>query len=204
MMIDKAAAARAIEDFLRALGHEPAGDLAGTGDRVAEAWADDLLQGYAVDPAAVLRAAAVPLSEDSASGPPNIVVLRDIAVTTMCPHHLLPAFGVGLVAYLPGTKLAGIGALAQILDAYARRLTLQETIGAEVAGLLVRELGARGALCKLSLTHMCLIARGERRAGAVVETLAASGSFASQGPDRDLVFAALGVGDRGASHKGAQ
>ncbi len=103
----------------------------------------------------------------------------------------------GLVA-LSRDRIAGIGTLAHVVDALSRRLTLQERIGADVVALLARELGARGSLCRLSLTHACLIARGERKAGAVVETIAVSGTFAHASPDRDLAFAALarlGSGD---------
>jgi len=189
-MVDRKAAARAIEDFLRALGHLPEGDLEGTGERVADAWADDLLEGESIDAGAVLREGAI---EVGAFGG-GLVVVRDLAITTMCPHHLLPAQGLGLIAYLPGDRLAGIGTLAHVLDALSRRLTLQERIGAELVALLARELGARGALCKLALTHSCLVARGERKAGAVVETLAVSGTFAHASPDRDLAFAALARG----------
>lgn len=189
-MVDRRAAARAIEDFLRALGHEPEGDLEGTGERVADAWADDLLEGESIDAAAVLREGSI----DVGAGASGIVVVRDIAVTTMCPHHLLPAHGTGLVAYLPSRRVAGIGTVAHVVDALSRRLTLQERIGAGVVELLVGELGARGALCRLALTHACLVARGERKAGAVVETLAVAGSFAEATADRDLVFAALGRG----------
>lgn len=195
-MVDRRAAARAIEDFLRALGHVPEGDLEGTGERVAEAWANDLLQGESIDAAAVLRQGSMDVGAGhERSG--ALIVVRDLAVTTMCPHHLLPAQGTGLIAYLPGDRLAGIGTLAHVLDALARRLTLQERIGAGVVALLAKELGARGALCRLALTHSCLVARGERKAGAVVETVAVSGTFAHASPDRDLVFAALGrIGDR--------
>jgi GTP cyclohydrolase I len=186
-MVDRRAAARAIEDFVRALGYVPEGDLEGTGERVADAWADDLLEGASIDAAAVLREGSMEAVAGS-----GLVVVRDLAVTTMCPHHLLPAFGTGLLAYLPGHRLAGIGTLAHVVDALSRRLTLQERIGADVVALLVSELGARGALCKLALTHTCLVARGERKAGAVVETIAVSGTFAHPSPDRDLAFAAIG------------
>jgi GTP cyclohydrolase I len=189
-MVDRRAAARAIDDFLRALGHAPEGDLAGTGERVADAWADDLLEGDAIDAAAVLREGSIPIDAEGA----GLVVLRDLAVATMCPHHLLPAHGSALVAYLPGDRVAGIGTIAHVVDAFSRRLTLQERIGADVTAILVRELGARGALCRLALTHTCLIARGERKAGAIVETIAVAGTFALPTPDRDLAFAALGRG----------
>src|SRR4051812_13341812 len=120
--MDRAAASRAIEDFLRALGHEIVGDLEGTGERVADAWADDLLEGESIDAAAVLREGSL----DLGMGEHGLVVIRDLAVTTMCPHHLLPAHGIGVVAYLPGEKVAGIGTVAHVLDALSRRLTLQE------------------------------------------------------------------------------
>ncbi len=189
-MVDRRAAARAIEDFLRALGHPIEGDLEGTGERVADAWADDLLEGESIDAGAVLREGSI----DVGAVGGGLVVVRDLAVTTMCPHHLLPAHGSGLIAYLPGDRLAGIGTLAHVLDALSRRLTLQERIGAALVDLLARELGARGALCRLALTHSCLIARGERKSGSVVETLAVSGTFAHASPDRDLAFAALARG----------
>ena len=186
-MVDRDAAARAVESFLRALGHEITGDLASTGERVADAWADDLLEGESIDAAAVLREGSLDVDPTGA----GVVLLRDLAVTTMCPHHLLPAHGTATVAYLPGARVAGIGTIAHVVDALSRRLTLQERIGADVVDLLLRELDARGALCRLVLTHSCLIARGERKAGALVETLAVGGTFARPTPDRDLAFAAL-------------
>jgi GTP cyclohydrolase I len=189
-MIDRKAAAKAIEDFLRALGHEIAGELAGTGERVADAWADDLLEGESIDAAAVLREGSMEMGDRER----GLVVVRDLAVTTMCPHHLLPAYGVGLVAYQPGRRIAGVGTVAHVLDALSRRLTLQEQIGETVADLLTHELGARGALCRLSLTHTCLVARGERKSGSLVETIATAGTFAEPSSDRDLAFAALSAG----------
>ena len=89
--------------------------------------ADDLLEGASIDAAAVLREGSL---EVPAGG--GLVVVRDLAVTTMCPHHLLPAFGTGLVAYVPSHRVAGIGTLAHVVDALSRRLTLQERIGADV------------------------------------------------------------------------
>ena len=124
----------------------------------------------------------------------GLVVVRELAVTTVCPHHLMPGHGLALVAYLPDRRIAGIGTIAHVVDVLARRLTLQERIGAQVAELLVSELGARGALCKLSLTHTCLIARGERKAGTIVDTIAVAGTFAEPSADRDLAFAALARG----------
>jgi GTP cyclohydrolase I len=110
----------------------------------------------------------------------------------MCPHHLLPARGTATVLYQPGERIAGIGTVARLVDAFAHRLALQETIGANVASALVDHLGARGAACKLALTHACLASRGERQTAATVETLAFAGSFDRAGPDRDLAVTTLG------------
>jgi GTP cyclohydrolase I len=156
---------------------------------VADAWADDLLEGEAIDASALLREGSFAIDAADA----GLVVLRELAVTTMCPHHLLPAYGTALVAYLPGRHIAGIGTIARVVDVLSHRLALQEQIGANVAALLVHELNARGALCRLALTHSCLIARGERKHGALVETLNVAGTFAESSMDRELAFAALGA-----------
>ncbi len=96
--------------------------------------------------------------------------------------------------YLPGPRLTGLGTLARLVDAFAHRLILQETIGVSVAGALVQHLSVRGAACRLSLTHSCLASRGQRQEAAVVETIAFAGTFAEPGPDRDLALAALSGG----------
>ncbi len=187
MPVDKAEAAEAIARFLVALGLDPGSDpeLAGTPARVAEAWANDLVDGYDVDVAALLE------RESSPAAGAGLVSVRDLAVSTICPHHLLPARGTGTVLYLPGARVAGVGTLARVLDAFAHRLTLQETITASVARALVQHLGARGAACTLSLSHDCLSSRGERKVAAVVDTIAWAGTFEQPGPDRDLALAAL-------------
>jgi GTP cyclohydrolase IA len=182
------AAARAIDEFLRALGHEPTGELAETGKLVAAAWCDELLRGYALDPAALLREGSLPAG--SARG---LVLLRGLDAATMCPHHLLPSHGSADVAYLPGDRVAGFGAIARALEACTRRLVLQEQAGQSLADLLVSELGARGALVRLTLAHTCLALRGAEHPTSRVDTIALAGSCAAPGADRDAAFAALGA-----------
>ncbi len=115
------------------------GDLAGTGERVADAWADDLIEGEAIDAAAVLREGAMETSPFER----GLVVARELAVTTMCRTTCCRGTAPAPSSYLPGARVAGIGTLAHVLDALARRLTLQERIGGQLVELLVRELGAR-------------------------------------------------------------
>lgn len=181
---DRARAAAAIDEFLRALGHEPTADddLRETGVRVAEAWLEDLLEGERIDVAELLTRESFACG-DEASG---VVVLRDVEVATMCPHHLMPAMGTALIAYAPGARVAGLGTLTRVLDAYARRMTLQERIGQQVVTALMTHLGASGAACVLRLRHACLSARGPRRA-AQIETVASAGVMAPGGAMYGLV-----------------
>src|SRR5437868_1452466 len=160
MAVDRTQAEKAIHAFLVALGRDPDADdeLRDTPARVAAAWAEDLIDGYDVDVGAMLLSESSPAA--SAAG---LVAVRDLSVATICPHHLLPGRGTGTVLYLPGSRLTGLGTLARLVDAYAHRLALQETIASAVAGALVQHLGARGAACKLSLSHSCLASRGERQ-----------------------------------------
>jgi GTP cyclohydrolase I len=184
---DRPAAARAIEDFLRAIGRDPKSDpnLAGTGARVADAYIDELCDGYGIDVPSLL-------SENAIAGGTDVISVRDIAVATMCPHHLLPGEGRATVAFSPGGLLVGIGAIGKVVDAFAHRLTLQETIGEEVASALVTHLRAKWAGCRLTMSHACLCARGERRHGAVVESVALRGNLSEA--ERALAYRALGVG----------
>jgi GTP cyclohydrolase I len=190
MAVDRAAAARAIRDFLLALGFDPRehADLAQTPERVAEAYTDDLLRGQGVDLRALLQNGSCEAPAGTKSGP---VAVTHIAVATVCPHHLLPALGSAHVVYLPGNALLGIGTITALVDACARRLTLQEAIGQRVVAALVEHAGARGAYCELELEHSCLRARGERQASACVRTSARAGEFAQRDA---LIEIALALG----------
>lgn len=176
MAIDRAAAARAIGDFLNALGFDSNRypDLVGTPERVTEAFHEDLLRGHSVDVRELIRNGSCDAPPAAKSGP---VAITSIAVATVCPHHLLPALGVANVVYLPGAALLGIGTITALVDAFARRLTLQEAIGQNVVEALVEHAGARGAYCELALEHGCLRARGERQASALVRSSARAGEY---------------------------
>jgi GTP cyclohydrolase I len=188
MPIDRNAAADAIDAFLRAIGRDPTSepDLVGTGARVAAAYVDELCAGYAVDTLALLRDAAI---DATASG---LVVVRDVPVVTMCPHHLLPASGTATIAMHANERIVGLGTLAAVADAHARRLTLQEKIGEAVASDIMEALTPDWCACRIVLAHGCMIARGERAVGSRVETVAVRGA----GSPKKLasVYAVLGVG----------
>jgi GTP cyclohydrolase IA len=188
MGVDRPAAARAIGDFLKALGFDPAehAELAATPERVSEAFADDLLRGHDVDIRELVRRGSCEAKAAAKGGPVSVI---GIAVATICPHHLLPALGRASVVYLPGAMLLGIGTVTALVDAFARRLTLQEAIGQNVVSALVEHAGARGAYCELELEHSCLRARGERQVGAVVRSSARAGEFASANAVPEIALA---------------
>ena len=175
MAVDRDAAERAIRAFLVALGHDPekSADLEATPSRVTDAFVTDLLAGQNVDVGALIRGESSPLGEQ---GPRGLVVVDRIRVATVCPHHLLPGLGHATAAYLPGTSLVGIGTIARVVDAFSRRLTLQESIGESVVRALVEHAGARGAYCRIELQHSCLSARGAREGEARVITVARAGA----------------------------
>ena len=197
MPVDRVAAARAIRDFLLALGFDPQKhpDLSETPERVSEAFAEDLLSGHEVDVRALIQNGSCDAPSAAKSGP---VAVTSIAIATICPHHLLPALGTAHVVYLPGTLLLGIGTITALVDAYARRLTLQEAIGQSVVSALVEHAGARGAYCELELEHSCLRARGERQASALVRTSARAGEYAGRAALTEIALA-LGSASRSES-----
>lgn len=180
---DRGAAAAAIEAFLRALGRsEP--DLRGTGARVAEMFMDELCAGYAVDTRKLAEGAAM------VADAPGLVVVRDVPVVTTCPHHLVPSIGTATVGFLAEGSIIGLGAVASLVDAHARRLALQERIGEGVVADLDAALSPVWVGCRLVLSHGCMIVRGERAIGTQVETVALRAP-----PERVAeAHAALGVG----------
>jgi GTP cyclohydrolase I len=187
MPIDRTAAANAIDAFLRAIGRDPSRepDLVGTGARVADAYVDELCAGYAVDTRALLSSSAIAGASD------GLVIVRDVPITTMCPHHLLPASGSATIAMQTRARLVGLGTLASLVDAHARRLTLQERIGEAVVSDIEAVLEPEWVGCRLVLVHGCMVARGEHAVGSRVETIAVRGAA---GEALSRAHVALGVG----------
>ncbi len=182
-----AAASDAVAAFLEALVPGEAlrdADVKGTPRRVAEAFRDDLLDGYGCDPAELLAGAIPHRGED-------LVAVTGIDFHAVCPHHLLPYRGTATVAYLPAGRVVGFGVLARLVDCFAHRLVIEEVLALQVAEALVEHLGARGAACVLDAEQMCLTVRGERRREARAHAQAFAGVMAR---DRRLQSRVLGLG----------
>jgi GTP cyclohydrolase I len=185
MSIDRESAARALEEFLRALGRDPEreAELVGTAERVVAAFADDFLDGYGVDIDALL-------ANNVFAGTSDLVVVRDLVVTTICPHHLTPSTGTATVAFAPEEHLVGLGTVGALVDALAHRLAMQEQIGERVVAALQKHLAPKWVGCRIVMTHACMTARGERKHGSSAETVALAGGDV----DEAIAYAALGVG----------
>lgn len=171
MRPDRAGLERATRLFLAAIGERSLNrDLRRTPRRVAEAWAGEILSGYAVDPARVLGTAF-------ASPDRGMVVVRDIPFVSVCVHHLLPFHGTAHVAYLPAGRIVGLSKMARLVHALACRLQLQERLTRQVTAALDAALAPRGAACRIEAEHLCMTMRGARTRGARVVTTAYTGAF---------------------------
>lgn len=188
MPVDRAKAQKAVSELLEALGHDPEKnpELLQTPALVIEAFEREWLSGTTVDVATLLTRGQSEPPERAA-----IVVISGISLATLCPHHLLPAEGSAIVAYLPGKVLLGLGTIARLVDAFARRLTLQEQIGENVVKALMDHAGAKAAFCKLELRHACLRLRGPRQTEALVSTTHSLGEFDTR-EGREKLGEALG------------
>jgi GTP cyclohydrolase I len=171
--MDRDKIGEAIKLFLEGLEiGSGAGTIQKTASRVTKAWADDLVKGYAVDPADVL-------SKTWAEDGSEIVVIKDIAFTSVCKDHLLPFAGRASVAYLPDGQVTGLSKIADLVECLSRRLQIQESLTDEIAGALMEHLKPRGAACQITAEHCCVATRGPRKSGAAVTTLSLKGEFST-------------------------
>lgn len=138
--------------------------LAGTPDRVARAW-KEWFSGYAIDPAELLAR-----TFGEAGGYEDAIVLRSIPLVSTCEHHLAPITGVAHVAYRPSGRVVGISKLSRLVDAYARRLQLQERLTMQIAGTLHDTLQPRGVAVVIEASHGCMSSRGVRQHGVSMVT----------------------------------
>jgi GTP cyclohydrolase I len=160
-------------------------ETATTPERVAAAWTEDLLIGYATDPTEVLR-------PEPAGDARGLVAVGHLAFTSVCAHHLLPFGGLAGVAFLPGETIAGLGQIARLIDVLSRRLQIQERLTGAIADEIERALRPRGALVLVEAEHFCVAARGPRKPGHRLTTREARGAFAEDAGARDEAMALLG------------
>lgn len=162
----------AVRTLIAATGDDPGREgLAETPARVARAWRE-WFAGYAQDPARILAR-----TFGEAEGYDDTILLRDIPLVSTCEHHLAPITGVAHVAYRPGNRVVGISKLARLVDAYGRRLQLQERLTRQIAEAIDRTLRPRGVGVVIEASHGCMSSRGVRQHGVSMVTRCWLGDF---------------------------
>ena len=145
--------------------------LMDTPGRVVRAY-EEYFAGYAVDPAALLGQ-----TFEETDGYDEMVILRDVALVSHCEHHMVPIIGRAHVAYLPDRRVVGISKLARIVDAFARRLQIQEKLTAQIANTLNDVLSPRGVAVVIEAAHQCMTTRGVDKPGVTMVTSRMLGAF---------------------------
>ena len=171
--IDTARIEAAVSDILAAIGEDPARPgLATTPQRVAQAYTE-FFAGLAVDPLDHLADSAEFTAKPGELS--ELVLLRDIEFRSMCEHHLLPFRGVAHIAYIPRSRIVGLGRLPRVVETLASRPQMQERLTEEIADTLQTGLDPLGVLVVLDAVHDCVTARGARQGRSSTVTMASRG-----------------------------
>ena len=157
--------------ILKDIGEDPGREgLEKTPERVAKAL-QFLTHGYDLDPAEILRSAM--FKEEYR----QMVIVKDIEVYSMCEHHMLPFFGKAHVAYIPDGQIVGLSKIPRVVDAYARRLQVQERLTVEIRNCIQETLKPLGVAVVIEAQHMCMIMRGIQKQHSIATTSAFTGEF---------------------------
>ena len=182
----------AVRTLIRWAGDDPAREgLEGTPGRVARAY-EEWFGGYGEDPKALLRR-----TFEEVDGYDEIVVLRDIRFESHCEHHMAPIVGRAHAGYLPRSRVIGISKLARLVEAYAKRLQIQERLTAQIANTVNDVLKPQGVAVVIEATHGCMTTRGVHKHGASLVTSRMLGVFRRQAQTRQEFLAALDLRNAG-------
>jgi GTP cyclohydrolase I len=156
---------------LHDLGENPDREgLLKTPERAAKAL-QFLTHGYGLDPAEILRSAM--FREEYQ----QMVIVRDIEVYSLCEHHLLPFFGKAHVAYIPNGHIVGLSKIPRVVDAFARRLQVQERLTVDIRNCIEETLRPVGVAVVIEAQHLCMIMRGIQKQHSIATTSAFTGEF---------------------------
>ena len=165
-------AEHAVRTLLRWAGDDPSREgLVDTPARVAKAY-QDWFSGYDQDPEAYLAR-----TFEEVAGYDDMVILKDIRFESHCEHHLAPIIGRAHVGYLPNNQVVGISKLARVVEAYARRLQVQEKMNAQIAYCIQKVLEPKGVAVVIDAAHQCMTTRGVHKSGVTMVTSTMLGAF---------------------------
>jgi GTP cyclohydrolase I len=183
----RAEAERAVRTLLQWAGDDPGREgLLDTPKRVARAF-EEWFAGYDMDPEAYLER-----TFEEVEGYDEMVTLRDITFESHCEHHLAPIIGRAHVAYLPKNRVVGISKLARVVEAYAKRLQVQEKMTAQIADCIQRILEPAGVAVVIEASHQCMTTRGVHKTGVSMVTSRMTGAFRDDASTRREFLASVG------------
>jgi GTP cyclohydrolase IA len=169
---ERAEVETAVRTILRWIGDDPARPgLTETPKRVIDSY-EEYFKGYAEDPAALLGT-----TFEEIEGYNAMVVLRGIPFESHCEHHMSPMIGRAWVGYIPNGRVVGISRLARIVDAYAKRLQIQERMTAQIANVIQEVLQPAGVAVVIKAEHHCMATRGVHKHGTDLVTSRMFGAF---------------------------
>ncbi|MCQ2126754.1 MAG: GTP cyclohydrolase I FolE [Bacteroidaceae bacterium] len=131
----------------------------------------DFTSGYTIDPAAILRSAM--FKEDYS----QMVIVKDIDFYSLCEHHMLPFYGKAHVAYIPNGYITGLSKIARVVDAFARRLQVQERMTSQIKDCIQDTLQPLGVMVVIEASHMCMQMRGVEKQNSITTTSDFTGAF---------------------------
>ena len=177
----------AVRTLLRWAGDDPDREgLLGTPDRVARAY-EEFFAGYDADPIDMLSR-----TFEETDGYDEMVLLRDIDFQSHCEHHMVPIIGVAHVAYLPKSRVVGISKLARIVEAFAKRLQIQERFTMQIANSINDVLQPIGVGVVIEAQHQCMTTRGVNKPGVAMVTSCMLGTFREDPATRSEFLSAVG------------
>jgi len=180
----------AVRTLIRWAGDDPSREgLRETPGRVARSY-EEFFRGYQMDPADVLRR-----TFEETDGYDEMVVLKDIRFESHCEHHMVPILGKAHVAYLPNRRVVGISKLARLVEAYAKRLQIQEKMTAQIANALQDELQPQGVAVVIEAAHQCMTTRGVHKPGVTMITSRMTGAFRNDPSTRREFLSIIGPTD---------
>ena len=160
-----------VADLLREIGEDPSRPgLAGTPERVARSLGF-LTEGNAADPVAMLRGALFESDVD------EMVLVKGVEFYSLCEHHLLPFYGRCHIAYIPDGRIVGLSKLARVVDAFSRRLQVQEQLTAQIAAAIQEAVAPKGVGVVMEAHHLCMMMRGVQKQAAEAVTSCMLGKF---------------------------
>ncbi len=184
---ERTEAEAAVRTLLRWAGDNPDREgLLDTPARVVRAF-EEFFAGYDQDPEAILRR-----TFEETDGYDEMVVLKDIPFESHCEHHLAPIIGKAHVGYLPEHRVVGISKLARVVEAYAKRLQIQEKMTAQIAKAIEGVLQPRGVAVVIEASHQCMTTRGVHKAGVTMVTSRMLGAFRDDAMTRREFLAVIG------------